>query len=797
MPEYENAFEPNDMGPVRAGVSKRGFSSALAIALLYASAAWAESPPPLTTLSAVQALSNPEASQAIPVAFEATVVYSRGYENLLFVQDGEFAVFVRPPSTTTLAPGDRILIKGKTQRSFRPIVVGNEITVLRRGAPPRPLSTTFEDLIRGQHDCRLVSVHATVRAADLVVSSVAPVRSARLQLLTDAGHIEANVDIDNADALKDLLDADVEVTGAAAGKFDDKMQQAGVVLYVSKLADIRILKHATASPWSLPITPMDKVLAGYHMRDLTPRVRVHGTITYYQPGSALVLQDGSKSLWITTHTREPLQIGDLADATGFPDAHDRLLTLTDGEVQDSHIQSPITPQPATWRQLALWPNNRPDGHKNDLVSIEGQVVTEVREASQDAYILVSDGRLFTAIYRHPYATAELQPMMQIPLGSSVRVTGICTIADPNSISPGEEAPFNILLRSFSDIVVVANPSLLNIRNLVILVGLLLLAVMGVSARGWTLERKVRRQTSAMAARIESEAAQERWMAKLEQKRSRILEDINGTRPLAEVLEKITEMASFRLHGAPCWCEIADGARLGSYPHEASGLRLSRMEIPGRSGDPLGTLIAGLDPLTTPVHTEEDALSAGIKLAAIAIETRRLYSDLVHRSDFDLLTDIPNRSQLNRQLDSQIVDARARAGIFGLIYIDLDEFKQVNDLYGHQVGDLYLQEIALRMKRQLRPHDMLARLGGDEFAALIPVARSRAEVEEIAQRLERSFDEGFAIEGFVLEGSASVGIALYPEDGASRDSLLSAADAAMYVTKHTRRQPGDIPANEEA
>jgi diguanylate cyclase (GGDEF)-like protein len=82
--------------------------------------------------------------------------------------------------------------------------------------------------------------------------------------------------------------------------------------------------------------------------------------------------------------------------------------------------------------------------------------------------------------------------------------------------------------------------------------------------------------------------------------------------------------------------------------------------------------------------------------------------------------------------------------------------------------------------------MLARLGGDEFAALVTVVRSRAEVEEIAQRLERSLDEAYAIDECALEGAASVGIALYPEDGNTRDSLLSAADAAMYVAKHSKR-----------
>jgi len=141
--------------------------------------------------------------------------------------------------------------------------------------------------------------------------------------------------------------------------------------------------------------------------------------------------------------------------------------------------------------------------------------------------------------------------------------------------------------------------------------------------------------------------------------------------------------------------------------------------------------------------------------------------------------------MEKALDAMIRTARNSAGIFALIYIDLNEFKQVNDEYGHRAGDLYLQEVTQRMKRQLRPSDTLARLGGDEFAVLVPEVRNRAEVEEIAARLESCFEEPFIGEGYAVHGSASVGLAIYPEDANSADTLLSAADAAMYVSKYTR------------
>ncbi|MGA2168487.1 MAG: GGDEF domain-containing protein [Terracidiphilus sp.] len=761
---------------------------AVAIFLGWAAVAWAAAPTPLTTLRAIHALSNEQASHALPVAFEATITYFRSYEKTMFVQDGDVAIYVQPTTDARLVPGDRILIKGTTHESFRPFVLSNDITLLRHGALPSPVPASYDQLIRAQRDCILVSVRARVRAADLVLSS--DVRSISLQMLTDGGTIDAVVDSDNPGPLKDLLDADVEVTGAASGRFDGKMQQTGILLHVSSFADVKVLKRAGASPLSLPVTPMDQILTGYHVQVLSQRIRVQGTITYYQPGSAIVLQNGKKSLWIQTHTIAPMHIGDLADVTGFPGLHDGFLTLTNGAIQDSLVQAPIPPQPATWRQLVL------SGNVFDLVSIEGQVVMEVREAAQDEYVLVSDGQMFSAIYRHPPPISLVRepppPMKQIPLGSRIRITGICMLDDSNPFNA--QVPFTILMRSYDDIAVVAEPSLLSIRNLTRAVSILLLVVIAAVVWGVTLNRKVRRQTAALSVRIEAEAALERHMAQLEKRRSRILEDINGSRPLAEILEQITALASFRLHGAPCWCEVTGGARLGNYPPAPESLRILREDIHARAGAPLGTLFAAFDPAAQPSATESDALSVVARLATLAIETRRLYSDLVHRSEFDLLTDIHNRFSLDKHLDALIEEARQKAGIFGLIYIDLDEFKMVNDLYTHQIGDLYLQEVALRMKRQLRSHDLLARLGGDEFAALVAVVPNRAGVEEIAVRLERCFDEPFAVEGFILRGSASVGIALYPEDGATKDSLLNAADTAMYVAKHTRRHVVEMEAS---
>jgi len=751
--------------------------TAIAIVFACASIAWADEPVPLTSLRAIHNLSNAEASHVLPVEFEATVTYFSSYGGNMFVQDGDVAIFVRNPKGASAIPGDRVLIKGTTQPSFRPIVNASSVRLVHPGPLPRPVPAAFDELIRAERDCMFVTVRGVVQTADPVF--VDNVTITRLRLRTDGGFLDVDVDEDKAGLLSGLLDAEVEVTGATSGKFDGKKQEIGAVIRVQSSAGVKVLKLAAISPWSAPLKPMDEVLTAYHVNNLTQRVRVRGTITYYQPGSAVVLQSGAKSLWIETQSIAPLKIGDRGSATGFPDVHNGLI-LTNGEVRDELEPFPLSPQREEWPQLTS------SRHLYDLVSIEGVVVTAVRGASQDEYALVSDGYMFSAIHRHTETPGiPLPPMKAIPTGSRVRVTGICILDDENT--SGSDVPFNILMRTPDDIDVVARPSWLNVRNLVSIVSLLLLLVLAIGVWGWTLRRKVRQQTAALSTRIAAEAALERATAERERRRSRILEKINGSEPLAGILEQIAELVSFRLDGAPCWCEVADGARLGEYPPEAEYLRVASTEIPARSGPALGTLFAGFSRETQPSAREDESLSVGAKLATLAIETRRLYSDLRHRSEFDLLTDIHNRFSLGKQLDLQIEEARENARVFGLIYIDLDNFKQVNDIYGHHVGDLYLQEVAQRMKRQLRSADMLARLGGDEFAALVTVVRSRAEVEEIAQRLERCLDDAFCVDGCVLHGAASVGIALYPEDGQTKSSLLSAADAAMYVAKHTRRE----------
>ncbi len=730
-------------------------------------------PNPLTSIQAIRALTSAEAGEDLPVAFEATVTDFRADEGNLFVQDGGAGLYVNATTKNRLLPGDRVQIKGTTTAGYRTDVTSSDLTVLSHGVLPKPLPATWDELIHGRFDSLFVTARGVVQSANLdAPSSAAQEPGITLRVLLDGGYVDAELESNDEKALSSFLDAEVEITGVAGGKFDGKGQLTGIVLHVARLEDVKIVKPAAVSPWSLPATPMDQVLSVYHVKNLTNRVRVVGTVTYFEPGNALVLENGDKSIWIKTDTFSPMRVGDRAEATGFPAVSNGFLMLYGSAVRDDGVQAPVRPKRATWQELAT------SRHIFDLVSIEGQVQTEARETSQDEYVLVSDGQMFTAIFPHGNGAGGLSPMRNVPVGSRVRVTGICAMDNANPY--GHDVAFKILLRTADDLVILNSPSWFTVGHLGTVVVVLLLAMLLVGGRAWFIDRTMRAQIAALGY--------------LGNRRGAILEDINHAKPLPGILERITELGSASLKGAPCWCETVDGLALGNMPtqREASGLRIAEHAIAARSGPAVGSIFAAFDARTAPKPEEEKALAATAELATLAIETARLYSDLVHRSEFDMLTDIKNRFAFEKHLDCLLDEAYGSGSIFGLIYIDLDEFKQVNDRFGHHVGDRYIQEAAMRMKRQLRPEDMLARVGGDEFAVLVPIVQTRADVEEIAMRLECCFDDPFSVEGFIVRGSASIGISLYPEDATTRDALLDAADTAMYATKNDRKDRTGIP-----
>ncbi|WP_150237358.1 putative bifunctional diguanylate cyclase/phosphodiesterase [Nocardiopsis quinghaiensis] len=158
----------------------------------------------------------------------------------------------------------------------------------------------------------------------------------------------------------------------------------------------------------------------------------------------------------------------------------------------------------------------------------------------------------------------------------------------------------------------------------------------------------------------------------------------------------------------------------------------------------------------------------------------------HQANHDELTALANRKLLTVRARQEIAHARQRGGgVVGLLLLDLDRFKEVNDTLGHPIGDRLLQTVARRLTYSVRPGDLVARLGGDEFAVLLPQIRDTAAAHEVASRLNGALTEPVRMDGMEFDLQASIGIALFPHDAPDFALLMQRADVAMYVAKADR------------
>lgn len=179
---------------------------------------------------------------------------------------------------------------------------------------------------------------------------------------------------------------------------------------------------------------------------------------------------------------------------------------------------------------------------------------------------------------------------------------------------------------------------------------------------------------------------------------------------------------------------------------------------------------------------------GYRGAGLEITRRKNAEESLRRAAlFDPLTQLPNRTLLNDRLQQAILEARRGARALTLMVLDIDRFKEVNDRFGHHVGDLLLSQVGARLARALRESDTVARLGGDEFAVLLPGADITASAV-VARKVLAAFATPFHLDspasGPLVVG-ASLGIAIYPDHGGSAEALLRRADSAMYTAKRGR------------
>lgn len=170
--------------------------------------------------------------------------------------------------------------------------------------------------------------------------------------------------------------------------------------------------------------------------------------------------------------------------------------------------------------------------------------------------------------------------------------------------------------------------------------------------------------------------------------------------------------------------------------------------------------------------------------AAAVELRKAFTRLEYMAQYDQLTGLPNRALFLDRLKTSLSKARRNRSHLGVLYLDLDEFKQVNDTFGHSMGDKVLREVAKRLLSCVRESDTVARLGGDEFVVLLNDIQHPGDTDLIVEKIHLSLETPYRLEGLTFRMSSSIGAAVYPENGKDVESLIHFADKAMYNVKKT-------------
>ena len=196
--------------------------------------------------------------------------------------------------------------------------------------------------------------------------------------------------------------------------------------------------------------------------------------------------------------------------------------------------------------------------------------------------------------------------------------------------------------------------------------------------------------------------------------------------------------------------------------------------------------AAIEDSAAPIHDRHGKVTGAVMVFHDVSTTRALSLNLAHQAQHDSLTDLPNRSLLDDRLTHALVGARRHNSKLAVLYLDLDRFKNVNDSLGHDIGDRLLQIVAQRLLGCVRGSDTVSRLGGDEFVILLSEVTAGEDAAVSAEKVLRAVGAPVNIGGLHLHASASIGIAIYPEDGKDTAALLKHADFAMYHAKDCGR-----------
>lgn len=470
----------------------------------------------LRTAASVRGLSIEQAQQHPPVKLRGVVTFFDQNLYSRFIQDETAGIYLREAANLPdLKAGQLVEVEGvASPGEYAPIVEPRYVQVVGEAALPTPKPATYEQLASGTEDSQFVEIAGIVRSVQLHEAS----QHHLIEIATGGGRLSVYARQLPVKRTEDLLDSTVRVRGVCSTQFNHRRQLFAIRLMVPRPEDLVIEQPTPAQPFSIAARPIGSLLQFAPQETYGHRVKVAGTVIYYEAGQALFVQDGDQGVEVQTRAREPLQLGDRVEALGFVGQGEYTPVLQDAIYRKIASGEPPVPRRVT-------PDEALRGtHDCRLVQVAAKLLDRALHGSERALILQQGETIFHAYLKQPEGQDAFAGLEN---GSRILVTGVCRI-EPGEWWAGEQwraKSFRVQLRAASDVVLLEAPPWWTLKRVLWIAAAL--GFVTLAAFSWVvvLRRQVTERTRELTIQIHERQRAERWR-EIEQERSRVAHDLH-------------------------------------------------------------------------------------------------------------------------------------------------------------------------------------------------------------------------------------------------------------------------------
>ncbi|HXB60010.1 MAG TPA: ATP-binding protein [Candidatus Acidoferrales bacterium] len=575
----------------------------------------------LRTIAAVRDLTVEQASEHRRVRLQGVVTF---YEENFFsryLQDDTAGIYLSDAGLPVmhLLPGEFVEVTGFTAPGeYAPSVVPQSITVLGRTSLPEPKVVTYDQLASGIDDSQFVEITGTVRSVEQLQDAS---KLYLMEIATGAGRLTVYAPALPVAQIQNMVDSTVRLRGVCATKFNRQRQLFAVRLMVPLSEDLTIESPAPQAPFAAPVRTIGSILQFNPEESYDHRIKVAGTVIYFEPGKTLFIQDGDHGVEVQTKESDPLALGDRIEALGFVGQGDYTPAMQDAIYRKISDGPPLQPVPLTPDQALMGTNDC------QLVQLTGTLLDRAVGRTEKYLVVQKDGFIFHVYFNQ---SEKADPFTGLQNGSRISVTGICRI-DPGEWLAGETwraKSFWIELQSIKDVSVLAVPSWWTLSRVLWIV--VIMSVVALVAFGWVavLRRQVAERGRQLEIQIrERQVAEHR--GEIEQERTRVAQDLHD-----ELGATLTELGM-----------LGTLAKTPALPSADREVYLDKVINTSR------TLVATLDEIVWAVNPKYDSVASLVSY----------YSLFTQR--FLNLAGITCRLKVAETFPPVVLDSRLRHGIF--------------------------------------------------------------------------------------------------------------------------------------